>query len=133
MIRASIITTLGEAMSCLKSVLVVMLSLVLVGCASSGNRTIARATSENVAANIEIGTTTKQDVRAAYGPPLGVSFTDSGNEIWRYAFARGRLNVFTGNVTAKAKELVVFFTKDGVVRNFSFTDPQVDHRSGPGS
>ena len=107
--------------------------LAISGCASHGNRSIARATQENVGANVEIGKTTKADVKLAYGSPLTVGFTDSGNEIWRYAFARGRANWFTGNITTQGKELVFFFDKAGIVRNYSFTDPQVETRTGPGS
>jgi hypothetical protein len=111
------------------------------GCASQGNRTIAGENQYNVEAKIEVGKTTKEDVRAAYGSPISANFTDSGNEIWRYTFARTKMTgksfipiygIFAGGMRGNVKELVVFFGTDNVVKNFTFTDSPVEGRYGVG-
>jgi len=41
-----------------------------------------------VSAQLIKGKTTQENVRGLYGDPAKTSFTDSGNEIWEYDFAR---------------------------------------------
>jgi hypothetical protein len=58
------------------------------GCASVGNESIADASMESVSAQLVKGKTRQDQVRAQYGDPAKISFTDSGNEIWEYDFSR---------------------------------------------
>lgn len=112
-----------------------LLAALAYGCASQGNRSLARATDDNVAENIEIGKTTKSDVKDIYGSPLSVNFLDSGSEVWKYRYARAHVTgktfipiygAFAGGARGEAKELTVVFGEDGIVQKFAFTDSPVE-------
>lgn len=117
-------------------VLIAMSCMVFVaGCASSGNKVLKEETSTTVAQKIVKGKSTKADVRATYGDPMTTSFTDSGNEIWKYEFVKGHVkatnyipivNLFASGTTGDKKELVVFFDKDGIVKNYSMSTSKVE-------
>lgn len=120
-----------------KTTLLVLLSVALfsAGCVSQGNKVLKDETSKTVSQKIVKGKTTKDQVRATYGDPLTTSFTDSGNEIWRYEFVKGHakasnyiplVNLFASGSTGDKKELVVFFDKRGVVKNYSMSTSKVD-------
>ena len=70
--------------------LVIGLPLFVAACAESGNTSIKNATYASVDAKIHDGVTTKDQVRAMYGDPAKVAFTDSGHEEWQYIFMTGR-------------------------------------------
>jgi len=63
-------------------------SALLCGCASGRNESIADATPESVSTQLVKGRTTQENVRATYGDPAKITFTDSGNEIWEFDFSR---------------------------------------------
>src|SRR5690606_7211586 len=64
------------------------LSLVVAGCAGTGNERLRAESETSVATKIIEGTTTKTEVRGMFGSPNKTSFTDSGLEIWNYEFAK---------------------------------------------
>lgn len=124
-----------------KTTLLVLLSVALfsAGCVSSGNKVLKDETSKSVAQKIHKGKSTKDDVRAIYGDPLTTSFTDSGNEIWKYQFVKGHakatnfipvVSMFSSGSTGNKKELVVFFDKRGIVKNFSMSTSKLDTNTG---
>jgi len=81
----------------------------------------------------------KSEVRAELGDPLSVSFTDSGNEIWNYAFSRTQMtaqsfipyaNLLSSGADGTQKQLAIFFDQTGKLQNFSMTESDVKTRSG---
>lgn len=64
-----------------KIVFAAALAATLAGCASSGNQQLKNETETSVQSKIQEGKTTKAEVKAFFGSPDGVSYTDGGNEI----------------------------------------------------
>ena len=113
----------------------ICMALLVAGCASAGNKVLKNESAKSVAAKIEKGRSTKDDVRAMFGDPMTTSFTDSGNEIWKYEFTKTHakatnfipfVSLFKSGAKGKKKELVVFFDKNGVVKNYSMSTSDVD-------
>lgn len=120
--------------------LVAGLSLVLLGgCASVGNESIADASQESVSAQLVKGKTTQEQVRGLYGDPAKISFTDSGNEIWEYDFSRMHskptnfipyVNLVYSGAEGDKKSLVIFFDKTKLVRQYTISSSKVDVSRG---
>jgi outer membrane protein assembly factor BamE (lipoprotein component of BamABCDE complex) len=70
------------------AVAMILISLVLTGCTSVGNDSIADATNETVSQHLVKGRTTQADVRKVFGDPIKTSFASNGNESWEYEFSR---------------------------------------------
>lgn len=111
----------------------------LVGCASSGNSSIAEATPESVGSQIVKGKSTQADVRRIYGDPITTSFSDSGKEMWTYEFARMQskptnfipyVNIVHSGATGDKKSLVVMFDKSKTVTDYTISTSKVDVSSG---
>jgi outer membrane protein assembly factor BamE (lipoprotein component of BamABCDE complex) len=119
-------------------ILFAMLALIS-GCASSGNQIIKDQTSETVAQKIQKGISTQKDVKIAFGDPSSTSFTDSGNELWNYVYAKATakpenfipvVGLFAAGANVDKKTLVVFFDQNGVVKNFTISSSQEEVRRG---
>ena len=116
------------------------LSVVLLGgCASVGNESIADATPESVSGQLVKGRTTQNQVRGAYGAPAKTTFTDSGNEIWEYDFSRMRtkptnfipyVSLIHSGAEGDKKSLVIFFDKHKVVQQYTVSTSKVDVSNG---
>lgn len=113
----------------------ITLALFLGGCASGGNKAIKDETAQSVASKLIHGKTTKNQVRALYGDPYTTSFTDSGNEIWKYHFSKAHVtassfvpvvSLFASGSKGKKKELVIFFNKRGIVQRHSMSTSDVE-------
>lgn len=114
-------------------------ALMVGGCASYGNENIRNVTEENLSSKIEKGKTTKSDIRQLLGAPDFVSFTDSGNEIWRYAHQKSRVKgvslipivgAFAAGTNDEKKEVVFFFNTAGVLLNYSMNTTKGETRQG---
>ena len=114
-------------------------SMLLGGCASVGNDSIADATPESVSAQLIKGKTTQENVRGVYGDPVKTSFTDSGNEIWEYDFSRMHakptnfipyVSLISSGAEGDKKSLVIFFDKSRVVRQYTISSSKVDVSQG---
>ena len=114
---------------------VIVLALCLGGCASGGNKVLKDETSKSVSAKIVHGKTTKSEIRAMYGDPMETTYTDSGNEIWKYHFTKGHMtassfipvvSLFASGTKGKKKELVIFFDQKGVVQRHSMSTSDVE-------
>jgi outer membrane protein assembly factor BamE (lipoprotein component of BamABCDE complex) len=112
---------------------------ILAGCASAGNQALKAESSDSVSQKIVKGTHTKDDVKKSFGSPNETSFTDSGNEIWRYKYAYATAkavnyvpiaNLFARGADVDRKELVVFFDKNGVVSNYSMQETKEEVKRG---
>jgi hypothetical protein len=117
----------------------VLLSVVLGGCASVGNESIADASPESVSSQLIKGKTRQDRVRELYGDPAKISFTDSGNEIWEYDFSRMTskptnfipyINLIHSGAEGDKKSLVIFFNKGKVVQQYTLSTSRVDASSG---
>lgn len=75
-----------------KILIAAMMASVLAGCASSGNQQLKNETEISVQSKLQEGKTTKNEVKSYFGSPDAVSYTDSGKEIWKYAFAKVKVN-----------------------------------------
>jgi hypothetical protein len=113
--------------------------LLLGGCASVGNESIADATPESVSGQLLKGRTTQNQVRGAYGDPAKTTFTDSGNEIWEYDFSRMHakptnfipyVNLVHSGAEGDKKSLVIFFDRSKVVQQYTISSSNVDVSQG---
>ncbi|CAB3797119.1 hypothetical protein LMG28688_04463 [Paraburkholderia caffeinitolerans] len=112
---------------------------VLGGCASQGVQQLKDESASTVSTKITRGKSTKDDIRAAFGDPTETSFTDSGNELWRYRYTRSTakainfvpvVNMLTSGADVDKKELVVFFDDSGVVKNYSMQATKEEVKQG---
>jgi len=112
---------------------------ILAGCASQGVQQLKDETPATVSSKITKGKSTKNDVRAAFGDPTETSFTDSGNELWRYRYTHSTakginfvpvVNLLTSGADVDKKELVVFFDAEGVVKNYSMQSSKEETKNG---
>jgi len=113
--------------------------LLLSGCASVGNQSIADATPDSVSAQLIKGKSTQEHVRELYGDPSKTTFTDSGNEIWEYNFSRLQskptnfvpyVNMIHSGAEGDKKSLVIFFDRSKVVRQYTISSSKVDISQG---
>ena len=122
-----------------KAIAVLGLSILLAGCAGTGNERLRAETEQSVAAKIVEGTTTRDDVREMFGSPAKTSFTDSGLEIWTYEFSKLTADAvnfipvvswFGSSASGTKKELVVLFDESNMVRRYSMSESAVSNKTG---
>jgi outer membrane protein assembly factor BamE (lipoprotein component of BamABCDE complex) len=116
-----------------------VLSLMMAGCASVGNESIADSTQQSVAAQLVKGQTTQDQVRKLYGDPIKTAFTDSGNESWEYEFTRLEpkatnfipyVNLVHSGAEGDKKSIVILFNKNKVVQQYTVSNSKVDISQG---
>lgn len=116
----------------------VAFSLLLAGCASSGNKHIQKETETSVQTKIQEGKTTKTEVKGMFGSPDTVNFTDGGKEIWKYSFAKVKVSgksfipfygLFHNGTTGTKKELTILFDGDKV-QKYTMSESAIDTKSG---
>lgn len=109
-------------------------AVVTAGCATSGNKVLKDETRESVAEKLIPGMT-QDEVTAMFGQPLDVTYTDSGNEIWKYSFTKAQakatnfipvVSLFNSGAKGKAKNLAIFFDTEGKVVRHSMSSSDVD-------
>lgn len=118
--------------------LAVALTVTLAGCASSGNQQLKNETETSVQSKIQEGKTTKAEVKTFFGSPDNVSYTDGGNEIWKYSFAKVKVNgttfipfygLFHNGTNGTKKELTILF-KDDTVQKYTMAESAINTKSG---
>lgn len=121
-----------------KMALAVALAVTLTGCASSGNQKLKSETETSVQSKIHEGKTTKVEVKTLFGSPDAVSYTDGGNEIWKYSFAKVKVNgtsfipfygLFHNGTNGTKKELTILF-KDNIVQKYTMAESAINTKSG---
>lgn len=121
-----------------KIALAVALSVAITGCASSGNQQLKKETETSVQSKIQEGKTTKAEVKTFFGSPDAVSYTDGGNEIWKYSFAKVKVNgtsfipfygLFHNGTNGTKKELTILF-KDNTVQKYTMAESAINTKSG---
>ena len=117
----------------------VVLSVALAGCASTGNESIRAESSSTIKDKIVEGKTTQAQVQSMFGAPTVTSFTDSGLEVWTYDFTKMSadaisyvpvVNSFGGSASGTKKSLVVLFDKQNVVQRYSLKEAEVSQKTG---
>lgn len=121
-----------------KILVVAALSVALIGCASSGNKSIENETQVGVQSKLVKGVTTKEQVKSFYGDPSGVSFTSDGKEQWQYLLANVKISgktfipfygLFDNGATTNMKQLVILF--DGnIVEKYTLVNSNTETKSG---
>ncbi|CAE6822373.1 hypothetical protein R70006_06264 [Paraburkholderia domus] len=114
-------------------------TVALAGCASAGNQVLRNADQNQIDQHIVRGKTTKSDVTTFLGAADAVSFTDSGNEIWTYAFAKTTskainfipvVGLLAGGENVDKKTLTILFDDKGVVKKSTYAASSGEVRTG---
>jgi outer membrane protein assembly factor BamE (lipoprotein component of BamABCDE complex) len=117
----------------------ILMACALAACASSGNDSIAEATGESVARNLQKGRTTQAEVRKLYGDPMKTSFKSNGFESWEYEFVRMQsrptnfipyVNLVHSGADGEKKSLVIFFDRGKVVQDYTMSNSKVEVSTG---
>jgi outer membrane protein assembly factor BamE (lipoprotein component of BamABCDE complex) len=120
-------------------IMIACVSVVLAGCASAGNQALKDQSEATVSQKLTRGVSTKVDVKKAFGDPEDVSFTDSGNEIWHYSYAKAQAkaenfipyyNIFKSGADVNKTTLVVLFDKQGVVTTYTIANSKEEVNRG---
>ena len=122
-----------------RTILIASCALALAGCASAGNQVLAKQDAATVSQSIVDGRSTKAEVQAAYGDPNDTSFTDGGNEIWKYSYSYATptaasfvpiVGIFAGGADVDKKTLVILFDKAGVVTKHTMSSSHEQLKRG---
>lgn len=122
-----------------KCVYVIAILASLSACASAGNQILKNETQATLDAKIKIGETTQDQVKTMFGEPSGISFTDAGNQIWTYTYAKGVVqarnfipvvSLFSSGIDVDKKTVVILFDADKKVKNFSVQNSKEVQKSG---
>jgi outer membrane protein assembly factor BamE (lipoprotein component of BamABCDE complex) len=121
-----------------KIVMAVMIAATLAGCASSGNKQLSKETETSVQSKIQEGKTSKSEVKTFYGSPDNVTFTDGGNEVWKYSFAKVKVDgtsfipfygMFHNGTHGTKKELTILFKGD-TVDKYTMAESAINTKTG---
>jgi outer membrane protein assembly factor BamE (lipoprotein component of BamABCDE complex) len=105
----------------MKRWLILIVVLVVAGCASWGNEQIR---DQSVISQIQPGTTTKEEIRTLIGEPTEITFSDNGDETWKYVLSKTQMRassfipivgLFTGGADMQSYTLTIRF-KDNIVK-----------------
>jgi len=111
-----------------RMICVSLIMLSLVGCSNSGAKVLANETKQTITQKIAKGDS-KAKIRKVFGDPGDVTYTDSGNEIWEYAYIDERIKItnvipvvslFNSGTTGTRRQLVVFFNNKDKVKKYNF-------------
>lgn len=121
-----------------KIVIAAMMAATLVGCASSGNSKLKHETEVSIQSKIKEGVTTKDQVKDLLGSPDSVSFTDGGKEIWKYSFAKVKVDgtsfiplygLFHNGTNGTKKELTMLFKND-IIEKYTMSESAISTKTG---
>ncbi len=112
---------------------------VFAGCASVGNEALRNESEGSVSTKIVEGTSTRESVKASFGSPSAITFTDAGLEVWTYSFKNDIADPInfipfvnwlgTSSSTTK-KDLVVLFNANHVVQRFTMNEAKSKTKTG---
>jgi len=107
--------------------LVIALSLVGVGCSSTGNEKVKDKS--YVSQNVKKGMT-ENEVRTAMGEPTAIDFQENGNIVWTYLHSTTKrragsaipvAGAFIGGQDTEVNTLKILFDENGKVRSIGTT------------
>lgn len=110
----------------MKRTLVLLLCLGLCGCATYG-----KPIDKSAVEQMQKGVTTKEEVIKKFGQPDGTYFDKDNRLIYYYNASKVKpsawnfvpiVNLVHSEMNMKMQMLVIVFSKEGVVEEFSFTD-----------
>lgn len=109
----------------MKSKISILVILVfMAGCATVGNQQIS---SYSITSQIQIGKSTKAEVRSLVGEPTKVNFQENGKEIWEYVYKKAQVKpatfipyvgLFAGGMTTQGNTLTIMFNDQGIVEKY---------------
>ena len=115
------------------------LTLINIGCATSGNDSLRTETEESVGSKLKEGVTTKEEIKAMFGSPFGTSYTDGGFEIWKYELSKMKadannfipfINIFVASESGMKKELTILFDENDKVKKYNMSESPIKVRMG---
>ena len=107
----------------------------LAACGTVGNGRIAQLDDARAQALLVPGRTTRDDARQAFGDGAVIRF-QSGMETWRYQYREGiatgwddvpYVNLIVARIDPPARELVLLFDANGVLRRWSLLAYRAHH------
>ncbi|PYE31144.1 outer membrane protein assembly factor BamE (lipoprotein component of BamABCDE complex) [Idiomarina fontislapidosi] len=110
------------------------MALLISGCASSGTPIDLSAVEQ-----MQKGITTKNQVRSELGSPTSAGITSEGESYFMYVFSRTQVKgesfipivgAFVGGATSDIQTLQMWFTEDGVLKNYQFNETTQDVSNG---
>lgn len=110
----------------------------LMACASGGNMALKDETKQTVAQKLSVGMT-QDEVKAIYGEPSNVTFTDSGSEVYTYMFTRARAKAtsfipiygaLAGGSNATQNTLTILFGSDNRLKKHTFSSSEQEMNTG---
>ena len=114
-------------------------AMLLAGCASVGNESIADSNAETVSRQLIKGRTSQAEVRRIFGDPIKASFASNGNESWEYEFSRMQSKVTNfipyvdlvhSGAEGDRKSLVILFDRSKVVQDYTMSTSRIDINQG---
>lgn len=118
--------------------LTALICTTLMACASGGNMALKDETKESVAQKLTVGMT-QDEVKAIYGEPSNVTFTDSGSEVYTYMFTRARAKAtsfipiygaLAGGSNATQNTLTILFGEDNRLKKHTFSSSEQEMNTG---
>lgn len=122
-----------------KLVAVLIASLFIAACASTGNQTLKTESEVSITQKVQEGVTTAPEIKAMFGSPYETTYTDGGLMIWKYRLDDVRadavsyipvVNWFGSSASGTRKELVVLFDDNDVVKRVNMSESDVKTKSG---
>ena len=127
--KKQIIAILGTLLVC----------LLVSGCITGGNPSLKHETQASVATKILEGKTTKPEVRALFGEPSAVTFTDDGLEIFQYDYHELKphavnfiplLGIIGSKKSGIKKQLSILFDDQGIAKKISVIESPIEKNRG---
>ena len=127
----------------MKILVILLATLMVVGCANTGNKSVKNITTEEVDSKIKVGVTTQEEVRGMFGGALMTSFTDGGLAVWTYQY--DDTSAFTKETVASAvltfglagtkskgtrTRLIILFDEKNIVKNYSISNSPIESGTG---
>jgi len=97
----------------IKSILVAVLALAFVGCAS---KQVGQKFDTKAAGQIEIGKTTDSEVRAMLGPPRREKINRDGSKIWGYVYIEAQKTLLS-SAKGRGDRLTISFDANAIVNS----------------
>lgn len=118
---------------------VLMLSAVLSGCATSGDKVLKKTSEQQISASLIKGQSTKQEVRNLFGDPSEIDLLPDGKEHWKYSYTNSKPKVanfvpifsyFYGGTDDNTKTLKLLFDNSGTLEFFAFANSKSETTFG---
>jgi len=120
------------------SLVAILCSIFLSGCVSSGNKSVATLTEQQLSEQLIKGHTTKQQVKNLYGDPKDIE-TMGDKERWLYEFTKKTpkasgfvpvVGLFMSGTNDETKTLKVYFDDKGYVSRHLFSSKTSETKLG---